>query len=377
MLTVTTTDPGYREVVRAFAAEHAPATLLEEIRRTGTYHDPGLHRAYAERGWIGALWPREVGGLGLSPAEFGELYEALNYHLLPLDLLELTEMAAFALLRRGTPAQQQRFLPAIKAGEVLIALGYSEPNAGSDVAAVQTHAKQDGDDWVINGSKMFTTCAHVADHIFLLTRTNLEVPKHKGLTLFLVPSESPGIEIQPIHTFGGQRTNSVFLTDVRVSGDAVVGDVNEGWSVLNLALDFERMVMASFVGQAQRLLDDLLGALTRTGAPTSRCARSQLIDLNVRIESARALGRSVYARAAAGVPFSVEAAMSKLAVTEAFKDLSYVALDVLGIDGLLVDGDLGDRFEHAFRHAQIMTIYGGSNEIQRNIIARRALDLPR
>jgi alkylation response protein AidB-like acyl-CoA dehydrogenase len=315
----------------------------------------------------------------MNPADFGALWEALNYHLLPVDMLELTEMAAYAILRAGTIEQRSTFLAPIRTGKLLVALGYSEPDAGSDVAAAKTTATRDGNGWVVNGAKIFTTGAHVSDYVLLLTRTNPDAPKHRGLTLFLVSLRDPGVEIQPIYTFGGERTNAVFYDDVTVSDDARIGEVDQGWAVLNVALDFERTLMGSFVGQAQRLLDDLLEAVGDGSLGSAE--RARIAQLNVRIEAARGLADHVYRLALAGQAFTVEAAMTKLTVTEAFKDLAYLALDVIGPPALVSGHDTGapvrGRLEHWFRHSQIATIYGGSNEIQRNIIAGRGLGLPR
>ena len=369
------------ERVGGFVGRCAPPAVLERVNESGTLHDPEIHAAFAREGWIGAAWPADVGGAEMPAEEFSLLWEALNYFGLPVDLLELTEMAAFAIVKCGSPAQQQRYLPAVRSGELTIALGYTEPDSGSDVAAAKTSATWDGEAWVIRGSKVFTTCAHVADYVFLLARTDPSVPKHRGLSLFLVELGHPQIHISPIDTFGGERTNEVFFDDVRIPASSVVGSVNDGWSVLNWALNFERSIMGSFVGQAQRLYDDLAALLAETDSFDRSTTRAALAAMNTRIESARALADHVNLLVSQGRPFDVAAAMAKLAASEVFKDLSYLALDLAGERALLsATGErqtLGARLEHAFRHAQVTTIYGGSNEIQRNIIAARGLGLPR
>jgi alkylation response protein AidB-like acyl-CoA dehydrogenase len=366
--------------VGGLTATVAPDHEIDRIWDTGTSHDPVLHAAIAERGWIGAGWPKADGGAGRDPADVGLLWEALNYYRLPVDVWELTEMAAWVILQAGTAEQRRSYLPEIRAGRLLFCLGYSEPEAGSDVAAARTTAVREARDWVINGGKIFTTGAHVADYVLLLARTDPSVAKHRGLSMFSVPLSASGVSVFPIHTFGGERTNTVFFDDVRVPSDAVVGDLDNGWSVLNIGLDFERSLMGTYVGRAQRVLDDLVLALEQAGRLGSPDAQRVLAAANVRIESARALADEVYLRIAAGQPISTQAAMTKLMATEVFKDLSFAALELVGVRSLLarpvIDAPVDGRLEHWFRHAQIATIYGGSNEIQRNIISRHHLHLP-
>jgi len=227
---------------------------------------------------------------------------------------------------------------------------------------------------------MFTTGAHVADAVLLLARTDPSAPKHKGLTLFLVPLSSPGIEISPIRTFGGERTNSLFLDDVRVDDSCRVTEPGGGWNALLTGLEFERSMMGLYVGRAQRVMDDLLTGWSELGVAPPESARAGLAAMSVRLEAARAMSEHIYDRIAAGASLSVEAAMTKLLATEIFKDLAHAALDLLGPRSLLSAGSpaalAGGRLEHWFRHAQVATIYGGSSEIQRNIIAQHHLGLP-
>jgi alkylation response protein AidB-like acyl-CoA dehydrogenase len=364
-------ETAIRATIEKFARRYAPEEAIDAAWASGTLYDPGIHRALADEGLIGATWPVSLGGRALDPVSVGWLWEAMNYHRLPIDLLELTEMVAHVIVKVGTEGQKARVLPRVRSGDMLISLGYTEPGAGSDVAASATRAVRDGDGWTINGSKIFTTGGHVADLIFVLARTDADAAKHRGLSLFLVPRDATGVEVQPIRTFGGERTNTVFFTDVVVDADALVGAVNDGWSVLNLALDFERQVMGAYAGQARRLFDDLMRALgPRLRDPV---VTHELSRMSVRLEEARTLAEDVGRRAAAGLPIDVAAAMAKLAVTETLKDLSHLALDLVGPASLLSashDGDPGaGRLEHWFRHAQVTTIYGGSNEIQRTIIA--------
>jgi alkylation response protein AidB-like acyl-CoA dehydrogenase len=263
-------------------------------------------------------------------------------------------------------------------------LGYSEPDAGSDVAAVATRATRDGDHWVLNGQKMFTTMAQEAHYVFLLARSNPEVPKHKGLTMFLVPMDTPGIEITPVSTMGGERTNITFYNEVRVADSARVGEVDAGWSVMHAALVYERT--SANWGEPNHLVE----SVARWALSPATDGTVPFDDPAVRATLARAtteleVGRLLLFRAAwlssLGEMPAVEGSMAKLHITEAFVRASSELLHLLGDQGLLAGSEpsspLAGLVEHAFRHSVVTTIYGGSSEVQREIIAGRALALPR
>ncbi len=224
---------GLRGEVRTFLADHVTDEVIETAHRTGTIHDHGLHRAMAEAGWISAGWPAEFGGQGRSPLEMNALTEEMYLSGAPVDGLGVAGLVAHTLLIDGTDWQKTTIIPEILSGAALCCLGYSEPDAGSDVAACATRAVRDGDTWTINGQKMFTTLAHEAQYVFLLTRTNTEVAKHKGLTMFVVPMDTPGISITPVHTMGGERTNITYYDDVTVDDRYRVGEVDGGWSAFS------------------------------------------------------------------------------------------------------------------------------------------------
>jgi alkylation response protein AidB-like acyl-CoA dehydrogenase len=275
-------------------------------------------------------------------------------------------------------------LPRILAGEVMCCLGYSEPDAGSDVAAVTTRAVRDGDQWVIDGQKMFTTMAHEADFVFLLCRTNPDVAKHKGLTMFLVPMDTPGIEVTPVHTMGGERTNITFYADVRIADSCRVGDVDGGWAVMHAALVYERN--SANWGEPAGLLDAVVGWACTPGTSGEQPiddarVRARLAEHAAALEVGRLLLYRTAHLAAGGAMTHVEGSMAKLWITEAFVRAAGDLSDLLGTAGLLRPGDpgapAGGLVEHAFRHAQVTTIYGGSSEVQRGIIAERGLGLPR
>jgi alkylation response protein AidB-like acyl-CoA dehydrogenase len=389
-------DEAFRAQVRAFVAERATPEIIERAHATGTLHDDGLHRAIAERGWLATWWAGEGDGEGeatvggpaggaIGPAEVVVLMEELQRAGAPVDGTGIAMMVATTLRHVGSPTQLAEVLPRILAGDLLPCLGYSEPDAGSDVAAATTKAVRDGDTWVITGQKMFTTLAEEADVVFLLARTDASGPKHRGLTLFLVPMGAAGVEVRAVETLGGERTNITFYEGVQVPDAARVGPVGEGWSVMSVALAFERN--SAVLGSALRLYD-LAWAWAATGAGPDGAApmarpdvRRALARVAVDLEVADVLGARALELTAAGEVPVVEGSMTKLFTTERYQAASSALLDALGADGVRAHGSPGAPadgwIEHAFRHAVVTTIAAGTSEIQREIIAQRGLGLPR
>jgi alkylation response protein AidB-like acyl-CoA dehydrogenase len=363
----------FRQDVHEFIAAHVTDEIIARARQTGTMHDWDLHRALAERGWLAAGWPVEAGGLGHSAVETTVLMQELYGANAPVDGMGIASMVAATLLLRGNDRHRDEVVPRILRGDVLCCLGYSEPDAGSDVAAVQTRAIQADDgsgDWIINGQKMFTTMAHEASYVLLLTRTDPSKPKHRGLTMFLVPMNLDGIEITPVHTLGGERTNITFYTDVRVPDWCRVGDVDMGWSVMHAALVFERN--SANWGEPDRLVRDAAAWAQQSGALADPLVAERLAQHATAMEVGRLLLFRASYLAASGVDTPVEGSMAKLFLTEAFTRASSDVLDMIGAAGVLPS-----TFEHAYRHATVTTIYGGSSEIQRGIVAEHGLGLPR
>ena len=376
----------FRAEVRAFLSEHLTPEMRERAHRTGTHHDWEFHRRMAERGWLNAHWPEDEGGQGRGALEMMAFHEELALAGAPVDGMGITMLVADVIRSVGTAEQKERILPAVLAGDCLFCLGYTEPDAGSDVAAVVTRARRDGDEWVINGQKMFTTLAHEANYVFLLTRTTNEGPRHRGLTMFLVPMTLPGIDIQPVHTMGGERTNITFYTDVRVPDWLRVGPVDGGWDVMRVALAFERGgAMGTEIARHLRLA---VNWSRRSFGPGGGCpgddpeVRATLARVAIRAEVGRLLNlRTIWDSAHNGVPNPVFGSMAKLYLTEALVASLSELLDRLGPAGVLQNGDpdapAEGWLEAAFRHVPVTTIYGGTSEIQRSIVAERGLGLPR
>jgi len=375
----------FRAEVRAFLDENITDELEERVYRGGVHHDDDFIAALIERGWGTAKWPEEWGGEPRSTTELRVLEEEFLYADAPNYARGTTTLVSYAIMRAGGEALQHEILPRALKGEIIMVLGFSEPEAGSDVANAQTRAVRDGDEWVINGSKMFTTNAHIADYVFLLTRTNPDVPKHQGLTTFLVPLDQPGVEFQAVYTLSGERTNITFYNDVRVSDRYRIGDVDGGWRVMTRALQDEHG--AGFGGRILRLADEAEAWARETLGDDERPrieepdVRERLARIATEAEVAVLLERRSTWMSENGMVPEAEGPMSKLFSSEALERGTQDFCELMGRDGLRSFLDPSaprrGRIEHMARLALGTTIYGGTSEVQRNIIAGRGLGLPR
>jgi len=342
-----------------------------------------FNRRLAEAGYLGMSWAREYGGQEKSGVYDYLLNEELARVGAPL-IGKGVGCIGKTLIAHGSEKLKREFLPRILKAEIEFALGYSEPSAGSDLASLQLKAVRDGDDWVLNGQKMWTTSAHFADWYWVAARTDPDAPKHKGISVFLLPMDAPGLTVSEVKTMGDHRTNQVFFDNVRVSGDYLVGEANEGWTYVCEALDYERFTMFT-VGPIRVKFDALLELLRitrRDGVPLGEdpVLRSRVALLAAELESASMLQRRVISAALKGGVPTVEAAMYKLYSTELGRRIADFALDALGPEGLLrhsaPDAPAHGKWEHSYRATVVDTIGGGSSEVQKNIIARRGLGLP-
>ena len=368
----------FREQVRAVLAEHIDAEVRARVAATGTNHDWGVHRALAERGWLAATLPEALGGQGRDPEQLAGFFRELELVDAPYDGTSLAMMLAYILGHVGSEFQKAEILPALLSGEAIPCLGYSEPESGSDVAAAQTRAVRDGDDWVISGQKMFTSLAEQARWAFMLTRTNTDVPKHRGLTFFLVPLDSPGVEVREVRTLSGKRTNITFYDDVRVPDRMRVGDVDGGWNVMVVALSFERGI-AGGVADVRALYDAALVCARERELIDEPSVRERLARVAIDTEVCELLGERAAWVAVNGVP-QQEGAEIKLFATEAYWRASSSFVDMLGPEGLPSDHASHSPaaiVEYSYRVAPIFTTAGGTSEIQKNLIAERTLGLPR
>ena len=339
----------------------------------------------AERGWLGLTWPKEWGGKDSDGVYEYLLNEALARRGGP-QIGKGVGIIGKTLLRHGSDKLKQEFLPKILNAEIEFAVGYSEPGAGSDAAAMRLQAKKVEGGWVLSGQKIWTTSAHFADWYWVGARTDPDAAKHFGITLFLVPMDHPGLTVKPIWTMGDERTNEVFFDDVFVPDDYVVGELNRGFQYISEALDLERFTMFTFSPIKARLdlLVDYLRTATRDGAPLrdDPVVRSRVAQLATRAEVARVLGLRFVAKSQrGGAAPTVDASQYKLFATEFSKELADASMDLGGPGTQLRvgtdDAPMRGRAESTYRYTVLDTIGGGTSEVQKNIIARRKLGLPK
>jgi alkylation response protein AidB-like acyl-CoA dehydrogenase len=366
---------------RAFFDEHVTEAVHEEERRTGNGLNEDFHRALGERRWVAPRWPVDEGGLGLDNVRARIVEIELERSGVPQVISQTTPLPAIAVRMFGGEELKGDVLPGIADGSVNICLGYTEPDSGSDLAASRTRAVRDGEDWVINGQKMFTTGAQFCHYCLCLTRTDPDAPKHKGLTVFLVPLDLPGVEIRPIHTLGGERTNFVHFDDVRLPDYYRLGPVNQGWSVLQAPLAAEHGM-----GQKEHLAPGpgrvYIDTARRLLEAVTTWLREQLDD-DGRPRLADPATRDRLARVAMEIEVSVVAPgpMARVYASEALVRAASDMLELMGPAGLVPlggEGAVGGGVPEAvFRFAPGTRIYGGTTDIFRNLIAEQRLGLPR
>ncbi len=367
-------DQDFLEEARSFLAEHMTEEVRRRDRETGDNFDEGLHLKFGAAGYLEKEWkPESEGGFSRVRRRIWE-QEKRRVHV-PWVTWGTTAMVARSVAKFGSPELRDEVLPKVFTGEVRLCLGYTEPEGGSDVATCKTRAVRDGSGngaWIIDGSKMFTTGAHNCQYVFLITNTAPDAPKHKSLTMFLVPLDSPGIEIQGIRTVDGDRTNIVYYSDVRVDDKYRLGDVNAGWTVLREPLNVEHGAVAAAPDGLQDTSIMMHQAGFMAEAVDRAAARVLIDDKSV----AYRLGRSVAKMEAA---LSAPSIFGRVAIAQTMRDISPDLMDLLGAASALpfgTDGAADDgSAEYVYRFAPLVGIYGGTLEVFRNMIAQYALGL--
>jgi alkylation response protein AidB-like acyl-CoA dehydrogenase len=378
-----------RREVAAWLSQHWSAGHRAEHYAGGAEllnFDRRFLRAIGERGFIGLTIPAAEGGLGLGALEQFAFDEEINISEAPSYSYATAQLLAPSLARYGSAAQRERFLPLMLRGHAVFCLGYSEPNSGSDLASLRTRAERDGDGWVVNGAKIWTTLGTVGDYVWLAARTDPSQPRHGGISVFIVPLRSPGITIKPLRAMNGEQPCAVFYDDVRLTSDALVGEVNQGWRVITHALSQERMLMGGFASRLsiylKRIVTELRDTARREPALSASAGmRARLGEIAAEVQASRLLALQASLVAAEGGKPVAEAAISKTFAGELEERMAEAAMDWFGPDATLRRGSPGALLEGQIPHSLVMGIMyvvgGGSNDIQRNIIAQSALGLPR
>jgi alkylation response protein AidB-like acyl-CoA dehydrogenase len=388
----TEEEESFRQEVQSFLDKELPdKEAMYVINPAEDYFQDGiweLHRSmarkFAEKGWLTVGWPPEYGGTReVSLMCSGIFQEEIRYRGAPGWDACGVAMVAPLLIRLGTEQQKREHLPYIARGERFWCQGFSEPDAGSDLASVQTSAREDDSGFIVNGSKIWTSGAHRTDWCHFLARTDPNAEKKTGgITYFLVDMKTPGISVRPIeHIGGGQGLCEVFFDNVRVPAENVVGEKNRGWQAAMMLLEFERGLGVGAIGTMRRFLDMILYYLKEQGMENDRLVRQYLADMVIYIETARLLSYKVLWLASQGLPVHAQVSMSKPFTAEAQQRLANTAMKILGSFGQLVENShrapLRGLLQRWYLESFAFTIFGGTSEIQRNILATMGLGLPR
>ena len=390
----------YRETIRDFLAEHLPEGWLgigALPQAEAEAFSETWRKTLSENGLLAPAWPKAYGGGGLTPLEQVVMAEEFSRAGVPTgignDVFSI-QMVGNTLLQWGTEEQKQQFLPRIISGEDRWCQGYSEPNAGSDLGNLGCRATLDGEEWVIDGQKIWTSAGHLANWIFVVARTEADAPKHKGISFLLVPMKQPGIEVRPIKMLtGDSEFNEVFFTGARTPKDHVVGEVNGGWAVAMTLLGYERgEAAATFPLMFRTELDRLVALAKERGRADDPLIRQRLAWCHSKVEIMRYLGLRTLTQFLAGRQPGPDSGIFKLYWSEYHRKVTELAIDIVGADALVPSGkwpnssfqtdDPGAPNDSAswvgtFLSARAGTIYAGTSQIQRNILGELVLGLPK
>jgi len=377
------------EVEQWLVEHHDPVVMDHHRENFSQLSDTPERRAFmkklADKGWLGMSWPKEYGGQEIEGVYEFILNEALSKHAAP-QIGKGVGIIGKTLIRHGSDKLKQEFLPKILTADVEFAVGYSEPQAGSDAANMQLKAEKVEGGWKLNGQKMWTTSAHFADWYWVGARTDPDKKKHDGLSLFLIPMDHPGLEVQSLPTIGKDTTNQVFFEDVFVPDDYLVGERGRGFHMISEALDLERFTMFTLSPITNRtdLLVDWVKQAKRDGKPLKDDPQTRKTIANIATDTAvaKALStRFICAAMKGGKPPTIQSSQYKLFTTTLSQRVCDEALDISSAAGTIREGQelapLLGRFEGAYRATMNETVGGGASEIQKNIIARRHLGLPK
>ena len=382
----TPEEEAFRQEIRSFLKTELPKDA-EQGEEAGSDHEWQFARTFqkklAAKGWLVPHWHKQYGGNDMGIMEQVVMREEMAYNRAPIPDIFGVSMLGPVLMLYGTEEQKRKHLPGIASAEVMWCQGYSEPGSGSDLASLQTKAVRDGDDYVINGQKIWTSNAHRADWMFVLARTDQEAPKHKGISFFLTPMNVPGISTRPLISLANQHGfNEVYFEDARVPATGIVGEENRGWYVGAALLDFERSGIGSSAS-SRRALQDLIAYCRETGHNGGGATvRHKLAELMIETDVGRYLSYRVASMQARGEVPNYEASVAKCYLSELSQRMAGAGVNIMGLPGQLRPeskkwAKLQGQFAMTYMVTLGQTIAGGTSEIQRNIIAQRGLALPR
>ena len=383
-----------QQALRKELREYFAAMLTPEVRAELGESGEGrplfreLVRKLGADGWLGLGWPKEFGGQGRPATDQFIMFDEIQRAHAPFPFVTVNTVGP-AIMAHGTQAQKDQYLTGILQGEINFAIGYTEPEAGTDLAALRCSAVLDGDEWVINGNKVYTSGANQSDYVWLACRTDTEAPKHQGITLIIVPTNTPGFEWTPIVTVGGVMTTATYYNDVRVPKENVIGEINGGWKLITMQLNHERVGLAALSGLTERLLDDVTTWCRVTPSGTGNdqkmidvpWVQADLAKSHALLDAIRLMTWKLAKAVSDNTLGPAEASGVKVFGTEKAVEVYRILQGILGPVSHLREGsegaDIHGEVERAARAAQINTFGGGVNEIQRELVATAGLGLVR
>ncbi len=375
-----------RDELRGYFADLVTEELRAELKDSegGGPEYTRILKQLAADGWLGVGWPTEYGGQGRSPVEQYVFSEEIQSAGFPLPFLTLGTVGP-TIMQFGSDEQKQFFLPKILKGEIHFAIGYSEPSAGTDLASLTTRAVRDGDEWVINGSKTWTSLAQYADYVWLAARTDPDAPKHRGISIFIVPTDSPGFKCTPIWTVSGVRTNATYYDDVRIPAENLIGGENRGWGLIVSQLNHERVSLVN-VGPFEVLFAGVCDWARTTKLADGRrvvdepWVQQNLARVQAHVEVLKLMNWKQAWDMTQGHLSPADASAVKVFGTEMAVKIYEWMMEVIGPAAAVKEGSPGavlrGRLERMYRSALILTFGGGTNEVQRDIIAMAGLGMP-
>jgi len=386
-LDYTTEQKALRDRIRAYMVELCTDALMDELSATGgggpLYHQ-AMQKLAADE-WLGIGWPKEFGGKGAGPIEQFIFFDEVQGSGFPVPILTLNTVGPI-IQKFGTPEQHAKYLPRILEGKCHFSIGYSEPSAGTDLASLQCRAVRDGDDYVINGQKTWTSLADHADYLWLAVRTDTEAAPHKGISIMIVPADAPGVTITPIDALGDNNLHTMFFEDVRVPKSALVGEENKGWTLITTQLNHERVALNA-LAPIQSLMNDTAGWAAEQPAPEGGVlldlswVRANLGRVDAKLDVLRLLNWQQAWAIRDGSLSPADASALKVYGSELYVEASRLLMEIHGAAGALKRGSPGavlkGRLEKFYRVSLVLTFGGGTNEVQRDIISMVGLRMPR